>query len=165
MKKYSIKSKFLTIVSLFIFILSIQVAPSGNAAYTVTPKVGQCFSLTPAQVSAEYATKNPIKCSSTHNSETYEVAVWPLDTNPADMEYEDAISIVEELCDFWNTFSSANQSRWSKTKFKYWAWYTPNPAGWARGERWVRCDALIGKFKSSTSWPPYAFVSWKGSKI
>ena len=164
-KKYSNKSKFLTIFSVSIFILSIQVAPPGNAAYTVAPKVGHCFSLTDAQVDASHPNKNPIKCSATHNSETYEVAEWPFETNPVDMVYKDALNIAAELCDFWNTYSYAELSRSSKTKFNFWGWYTPDRAAWARGERWLRCDAMIGKFKTKTSWPPYAYVSWKGSKI
>ena len=144
--------------------LSMLVAAPAHAAYTVKPQIGQCFQLTPAQVSASYATKNPVGCSSTHNAETFEVTEWPLETNPVDMTGQDAVKIANETCGFWDTFPNAQTSRSSKSQFNYWAWYTPDRAAWAKGERWLRCDAMIGKFKTSTSWPPYAYISWKGSK-
>jgi len=119
-------------------------------------EIDQCFQLTPAQVSAPYATKNPVSCSSTHNAEIFEVVDWPLETNPVDMVHTDALKIASESCGFWDTFPDAQKNRLSKSEFNYWAWYTPDKAAWARGERWIRCDAKVGKFKSSTSWPPYA---------
>jgi len=158
-------SKTFSIFLTTFFACSILTASGAHAAYTVTPEIGQCFQYTNAQVSASHPSKNPIKCSSSHNSETYEVAEWPLETNPVDMVFKDAIAIAAELCNFWDTYSSAESSRFSKTKFNYWAWYTPDRNAWAQGERWLRCDAMIGKFKSKTSWPPYAYISWKGSKI
>ena len=147
------------------FACSILSAPGAHAAYTVLPKVGQCFQYTKAQVSAAYAPKNPISCSSTHNMETFAVAKWPLNTNPADMEDEDKMSIVSEYCDFWGTFPNAEFSRSSKTNFNYWAWYTPSRTAWAKGQRWIRCDAMIGVFKTADSWPPEAHISWKGVKL
>jgi hypothetical protein len=145
-------------------LVSLQLFSPVQAAYTVKPKIGQCFQLTPAQVSASYATKNPVSCSSTHNAETFEVVDWPLATNPVDMVHTDALKIANEMCGFWDTFPDAETSRLSKSEFNYWAWYTPDKAAWAKGERWLRCDAMVGKFKSSTSWPPYAYISWKGVK-
>ena len=147
-----------------LFIVSLQTVSPANAAYTVKPKIGQCFQLTKAQVSASYASKNPISCQSLHNAETYEVTEWPLQTNPVDMVNEDALAIANEACAFWDTYPDAENSRLSKTRFNFWAWYTPDRAAWARGERWLRCDAMIGKFKTSNSWPPYAYISWSGSK-
>ena len=97
--------------------------------------------------------------------ETFAVATWPLETNPVDMDSKDALDIANEYCDFWGTFPNAQNSRFSKTKFNYWAWYTPSPTAWAKGQRWIRCDAMIGKFKTADSWPPYVHISWKGSKI
>lgn len=147
------------------FACSILSAPGANAAYTVLPKVGQCFQYTKAQVSAAYAPKNPISCSLTHNMETFVVATWPLKTNPVDMVHQDALDIANELCDFWGIYPNAMTSRLSKTKFNYWAWYTPSRTAWAKGQRWLRCDAMIGKFETAESWPPYGHISWKGSKL
>jgi hypothetical protein len=101
-------TKIFVIFSTTFLACSILSAPGANAAYTVLPKVGQCFQYTMAQVSAKYATKNPVSCSSTHNMETFKVATWPLRTNPVDMEDEDKLSIVSEYCDFWGTFRMQN---------------------------------------------------------
>ena len=144
--------------------ISFQFVTPAEAAYTVKPQIGQCFQLTSAQVSASYATKNPVSCSATHNAETFEVVEWPLETNPVDMPQSDALGVAGETCGFWDTFQNAQGDRLSKSQFNYWAWYTPDRAAWAKGERWLRCDAMIGKFKTAKSWPPYAFISWKGSK-
>jgi hypothetical protein len=154
-------------LSIFVALLvagSLMTAPVANAAYTVTPKVGQCFQYTKAQVSAKYAPKNPINCSSTHNMETYRVAKWPFEANPTDMDRQETIDTVYELCDFFGTFPEARNNWGSTTKINYWAWYTPSPAGWAKGQRWLRCDAMIGKFTSAEEWPPLSHVSWKGLK-
>jgi len=152
---------FLTVA----FASSLLTSPAANAVYTVKPKIGQCFQYTMAQVSAAYPTKNPTSCSFSHNMETFEVATWPLSTNPADMTDEDKSLIAGESCDFWGTFPNAENSRLSKTEFNYWAWYTPSRAAWAKGQRWIRCDAMIGKFTSAESWPPFAHISWKGTKL
>lgn len=155
----------LTLCLTTIFASSCLTSPTANAAYTVLPKVGQCFQYTMAQVSATYAPKNPVSCSLTHNMETFAVATWPLRTNPADMQDKEKLSIVNEYCDFWGTFPDAEYNRSSKTNFNYWAWYTPSRTAWAKGQRWLRCDAMIGKFKTADQWPPYAHISWKGSKL
>lgn len=165
MKKYPTRLKLLIAFSASILIFSIQVAPSGNAAYTAAPKVGQCFQYTKAQVSAKYAPKNPIKCSSSHNMETFAVEIWPVETNPVDMDRQTTLEIVAELCDFWGAFPDAFDNRMKTSDFNYWAWYTPNRAGWAKGQRWLRCDAMIGKFSSVEQWPPATFVSWKGFRL
>lgn len=158
-------SKTFCLVLASFFVGSFVTAPVANAAYTVTPKVGQCFQYTMAQVSSKYAPKNPIKCSLSHNMETYRVAKWPFEMNPTDMERQETLEAVYELCDFFGTYPDAQNNWASTTKFNYWAWYTPNPAGWAKGQRWVRCDAMIGKFTSAKEWPPAQHVSWKGLKL
>ena len=164
MMKIKSKKK-LSIVLASIFASSLLTPPVANAAYTVAPKVGQCFQYTKAQVSASYAPKNPINCSLTHNMETFAVVTWPESMNPVDMDHETALDIVNELCDFWGTFPNAEKSRLSTSSFNYWAWYTPSRAAWAKGERWVRCDAMIGKFASANQWPPATHISWKGLRI
>jgi len=103
--------KTLSILLTALFASSLLTPPAANAAYTVLPKVGQCFQYTKAQVSASYAPKNPINCSLTHNMETFAVETWPLDENPADMDSEFTLDIVGELCDFWGTFPKAANSR------------------------------------------------------
>jgi hypothetical protein len=159
------RTKIISILLTAFFASSLLTPPAANAAYTVLPKVGQCFQYTKAQVSASYAPKNPINCSLTHNMETFAVETWPLDENPVDMDREFTLDIVNELCDFWGTFPNAANSRNSTSSFNYWAWYTPSRAAWAKGQRWVRCDAMIGKFTAKDQWPPAIHTSWKGLKL
>jgi hypothetical protein len=97
--------------------------------------------------------------------ETFAVITWPLNTNPADMDEKDVSDLVFELCDFFGTFPNAKNSRFSTTSFNYWAWYTPSRSAWAKGQRWLRCDAMIGKFTSADQWPPATHVSWRGLKL
>ena len=131
------------------------VAPA-QAAYTVKPKVGQCFMYTDADVSAPFAQKNPISCSKTHNAETYIVAKWPLTTPPQDMAPGAGLEVANSLCRAWGKGGVLQDSF-----FTYWAWYTPDPAGWAKGERWLRCDAM----RTMDQEEPYTFISWKGQKF
>jgi len=126
------------------------------AAYTVKPRAGQCFMYTAADVSAPFATKNPVSCSATHNAETYLVTKWPISTKPAEMSDEDALNLADSLCQAWGDLGLIDNPY-----FNYWAWYTPNDAQWAKGERWLRCDAM----RTLTKKPPYRYASWKGLKI
>lgn len=137
-------------------LLSSLIASPANAAYTVKPKVGQCFMYTAADVSAPYATKNPVSCSGTHNAETFMVTKWPLSTKPANMDEEEALNLADSLCRAWGDGGLIDNSY-----LNYWAWYTPNPAQWAKGERWLRCDAM----HVTTKTPPYKYSSWRGMKL
>jgi hypothetical protein len=129
------------------------VTTPANAAYTVKPRVGQCFLYSAADVSAPYARKNPVSCSGTHNAETYLVTKWPLKKNPADMPDEESLAVADSLCQAWD-----DEGLISNPFFNYWAWYTPDRAAWAKGERWVRCDAM-SKNKSEK------YISWKGQRL
>ena len=125
-----------------------------QAAYTVKPKVGQCFLHTAADVDAPYARKNPISCSNTHNAETYFVTKWPLPSKPSEMSNEEAIDIAETRCRAWGDGDGLIKNPF----FNYWAWYTPDPAAWAKGERWLRCDVMV-RTKANK------FTSWKGQRL
>lgn len=107
-----------------------------------------------ADVSAPHARKNPVKCSSTHTAETYLVTSWPLETKPELMDSEEALDVADSLCRAWGDDGLLNNGF-----FTYWAWYTPDPAAWAKGERWLRCDAMVRN--SSTK----KYKSWKGLKL
>ena len=159
------RTKTFSILLITLFASSLLTPPAASASYTVIPKVGQCFQYTKAQVSAKYPPKNPINCASSHNMETYAVEIWPVETNPVDMDRETTLEIVNELCNCWGTFPNANTSRMKTSTFNYWAWYTPSRAAWAKGQRWLRCDAMIGKFTSAEQWPPATYVSWKGLRL
>lgn len=131
------------------------VSPVANAAYTIKPKVGQCFMHSRAEVSASYATRNPISCSKSHNAETFTVAKWPYSVAPANFSKEEAREIAESICMAEESVAKLG------THFTYWAWYTPNPKAWAKGERWLRCDAM----RVVNEVEPYKFATWKGKKL
>jgi hypothetical protein len=143
-----------TVVRISIFSLALGVtlgvlvgAPA--QATSPTPKVGNCYNLTNKQVDGAHPPSSPaINCARLHNAETYRIAKWPLKTNPVDMVYEDALSIAEELCMPWKPELSEY--------FNHWAWYTPDRASWAKGARWVRCDAMISFSESE----PFVFKKW-----
>lgn len=127
-----------------------------NAAYTVKPKVGQCFMQSQTEISSPFALKNPINCSKTHNSETYIVAKWPLTEPPENLADGEGWEIANSLCRAWGKGGVLEGSY-----FTYWAWFTPDPSAWARGERWLRCDAM----KTLNETEPYKFATWKGLKL
>lgn len=133
----------------------LPISPVASAAYTVKPKVGQCFMHTRADVSAPYAIRNPISCSKTHNAETFTVARWPYSIPPEDFSDEEALEIADSLC---MAFAAGGKMG---PFFTYWAWYTPEPKAWAKGERWLRCDAM----RILNDKEPYKFASWKGKKL
>jgi len=143
-----------TVVRISIFSLALGVtlgvlvgAPA--QATSPTPKVGNCYNLTNKQVNGAHPPSSPaINCARLHNAETYRIAKWPLKTNPVDMVYEDALSIAEVLCTPWKPELSEY--------FNHWAWYTPDRASWAKGARWVRCDAMISFSESE----PFVFKKW-----
>jgi hypothetical protein len=141
------------ITALISTLVMATLASPAKAAYTVKPKAGQCFLHTVADIDAPYARKNPVKCSGTHNAETYFVTKWPLTTNPADMPDEEALNLADSLCRAWG-----DDGLISNPFFNFWAWYTPDRAAWAKGERWLRCDAMA-KNKSEK------YISWKGQRL
>jgi hypothetical protein len=132
------------------------VAAPVNAAYTIKPKVGQCFMHTQAEVLASYPKKNPINCAKMHNAETYFVAKWPLSKPPEQLPTGRGLEIATSLCHAWDKGGVLQNS-----DFNYWVWFTPEPPAWARGERWLRCDAL----RSVNQGEPNKFLSWKGLKF
>jgi hypothetical protein len=144
--------RFLITVLVSTLVGGIFTSPA-NAAYTVKPKVGQCFMYSAADVDAPYARKNPVSCSSTHNAETYLVTKWPLKIKPSDMPDQEALDLAESLCRAFGT-----DGLLSNPFFTFWAWYTPDPAAWAKGERWLRCDAMAVN-KSNK------YISWKGQRL
>ena len=144
--------RFLITVLISTLVGGIFTSPA-NAAYTVKPKAGQCFMYSAADVDAPYARKNPVSCSSTHNAETFLVTKWPLKIKPSDMPDQEALDLAESLCHAFGT-----DGLLSNPFFTFWAWYTPDPAAWAKGERWLRCDAMAVN-KSNK------YISWKGLRL
>lgn len=146
------KSMFYMCAAVVAVVGSVSLSPA-NAAYTVKPKVGQCFILTSLEVTAPYAKSNPMNCSKSHNAETYIVAKWPLTVPPEELLEGEGLEVAESLCKAWGKGGVLEGY-----DFTYWAWYTPDPKGWARGERWLRCDAM----RVIDEKEPRKFKAWKG---
>lgn len=147
--------KALAFLLIMIMFSGAFIAPA-NAAYTVKPKVGQCFMLSSLEVSEPYAKSNPINCSKAHNAETFLVAKWPLSVPPEDLPEGEGLDVAASLCKAWGKGGVL-----VGYDFTYWAWYTPDPKAWARGERWLRCDGM----KPLTQEEPRKYESWKGQKF
>ena len=145
--------RFLITVLISTLVGGIFTVPA-NAAYTVKPREGQCFLYTSADVSAPHPRKNPVSCSKTHNAETFIVTKWPLMTKPSDLPDEEAREIAQLECRAW----VGDDGLISNSYFNYWAWYTPDPASWAKGERWLRCDVMV-RTKANK------YASWKGQRL
>ena len=111
------------------------------------------FILTSLEVTAPYAKSNPMNCSKSHNAETYIVAKWPLTVPPEELLEGEGLEVAESLCKAWGKGGVLEGY-----DFTYWAWYTPDPKGWARGERWLRCDAM----RVIDEKEPRKFKAWKG---
>lgn len=124
-----------------------------DAAYTVKPKVGQCFNLSAFEVSEPYAISNPVACSKIHNAETFLIAKWPLSVPPENLPEGEGLEVADSVCRAYGKGSVLQGYQ-----FTYWAWYTPDPKGWARGERWLRCDAMMVLKEAD----PMEFKSWRG---
>lgn len=147
-----VRKFYFVIPFIVLTLLGVFITPA-NASFTVKPKVGHCFNLSALEVSEPYPSSNPVACSKLHNAETFLVAKWPLSVPPEDLPEGEGLEIAASLCR-----ASGNGSVLQGYKFTYWAWYTPDPKGWARGQRWLRCDAMIVRKDSN----PMDFLSWRG---
>lgn len=142
-------------------VLGLLLPASALAAYTKYPRIGDCFLHTNAQVSAEFATKNPISCSKRHNVEIYHVGLWPSETPPWQMSDEEAVNVAASVCATQRTFERLNESY-----FNYWAWFTPNKKQWNKGQRWLRCDGMyVMSARDKNDPSTYIFRTWTGKRI
>jgi hypothetical protein len=153
------KRKALVIISSLVFVVA-GVAPV-NAQYVATPlelnpKIGGCYLFTAKELDAASPLTNPIPCAKTHNAETYWVAQWPLKLAPTrytdDLIYDAAKKICLRAWDFTD-----------KADLNYWGFFQPSPSQWAKGARWLRCDALVQKSEKGTFSEQYR--QWKGSAV
>jgi hypothetical protein len=144
-----------------IVLLSVGVMTLGatavNAVSAPAPKVGQCFNYTNSEISMENVPKKAaVSCSLTHNIEVYRVAKYTYKKSPYDISESDLWSLANKACQPW-------KGNVAKTKFNYWAFYTPTKSQWAKGERWIRCDAAI--VTTNSSGDITAYTKWKGKKL
>ncbi len=148
------------VLSVISLCFSLVTTPAFAEAYTIAPKVGQCFMHTMADVSASNPQKNPIPCSKAHNAEIFQMSQWPSKTAPDQMAEKDAWNLADSICGF-----KAGASALNRSKFNYWAWYTPDKKAWGKGERWLRCDGMyISNAATAKEFSQYKFQTWTGRR-
>jgi len=129
-------------------------APAQAATLQLTPKLGGCYLFSEKELNSAYPLTNPIPCSKLHNAETFGIGKWNLKNQPWKYTEDMTRDAAEAICmRFWDYPEDSD--------LNYWAYFTPSPAQWAKGARWVRCDAMsrlseTGSFKQM-------FESWTGN--
>jgi hypothetical protein len=124
------------------------------ATLQLTPKLGGCYLFTEKEFNAPSPMTNPIACSKVHNAETFGLGTWPLKNQPWKYTEDMARDTAEQICmSFWDYPDGSD--------LNFWAYFTPSASQWAKGARWVRCDAMSmiaekGTFKQK-------FATWTGN--
>jgi hypothetical protein len=155
----SVKRKSLVVISLLVFVLA-GVSPVSASTPTskleLNPKIGGCYLFSSKEFEAPSPLTNPIPCSRTHNAETFWVAKWPLKLAPS--RYTDDLihSAAEKTC----------LAQWGfpdEADLNYWAYFFPSKSQWAKGARWLRCDAMVQVAETGTFTQKY--LQWKGNAV
>jgi hypothetical protein len=147
--------KFKRTLVIVMALLAVTEASSAQAAtLQLTPKLGGCYLFTEREFNAPSPITNPIACSKVHNAETFGIGTWPLKNQPWKYTEDMARDAAEQICmSFWDYPEDSD--------LNYWAYFTPSASQWAKGARWVRCDAMAmiaekGTFKQK-------FATWTGN--
>jgi hypothetical protein len=155
----SVKRKSLVVISSLVFVLA-GVSPvsavTPASKLEMNPKIGGCYLFSSKEFEAPSPLTNPIPCSRTHNSETFWVAKWPLKLAPS--RYTDDLihSAAEKTC----------LAQWGfpeEADLNYWAYFFPSKSQWAKGARWLRCDAMVQVAETGTFSQKY--LQWKGNAV
>ena len=155
----SVSRKSLVVISSLVFVLA-GVSPVSASTPTskleLNPKIGGCYLFSSKEFEAPSPLTNPIPCSRTHNAETFWVAKWPLKLAPS--RYTDDLihSAAEKTC----------LAQWGfpeEADLNYWAYFFPSKSQWAKGARWLRCDAMVQVAETGTFTQKY--LQWKGNAV
>jgi hypothetical protein len=155
----SVKRKSLVVTSSLVFVLagvSSVSAVTPASKLEMNPKIGGCYLFSSKEFEAPSPLTNPIPCSKTHNAETFWVAKWPLKLAPS--RYTDGLihSAAEKTC----------LAQWGfpeEADLNYWAYFFPSKSQWAKGARWLRCDAMVQVAETGTFTQKY--LQWKGNAV
>jgi hypothetical protein len=143
-----------SIFSVVISLAFIQAIPAQAVSLQSTPKLGGCYLFTEKELNSAYPLTNPIPCAKVHNVETFGIGTWPLKNQPWKYTEDMARDAAEQICmSFWDYPDDSD--------LNYWAYFTPSPAQWAKGARWVRCDAMAMIAEKGTFKQKYA--TWTGN--
>lgn len=150
------RRKTLGVISTVIFIagaLSPMNATAVTSKLELNPKIGSCYLFSSKEFEAPSPLTNPIPCSRSHNAETFWISKWPLKLAPTRYTDDLILSAAEKVC----------LAQWDfpeEADLNYWAFFYPSPAQWAKGARWIRCDAMIQKAEVGSFNQKY--LVWKG---
>jgi hypothetical protein len=155
----SVKRKCLVVISSLVFVVagvSSVSASTQTSKLELNPKIGGCYLFSSKEFEAPSPLTNPIPCSRTHNAETFWVAKWPLKLAPS--RYTDDLihSAAEKTC----------LAQWDfpeEADLNYWAYFFPSKSQWAKGARWLRCDAMVQVAETGTFSQKY--LQWKGNAV
>ena len=143
-----------TVVGIIVTSLFLTISP--NSAFAATsPKVGDCFFISPEELSSANPISSKISCSFTHNLETYFVGKLSGSTDPNTQNEKALLDRVKQSC--------LGAWKFPKTSvINYFAFYVPTSQQWKSGTRWLRCDAGID---NSGGVGDTQLGNWKGSAI
>jgi hypothetical protein len=120
-----------------------------------TPKVGDCFFISPEELDSANPISGKISCNFTHNLETYYVGKLSGTTDPNTQSDNALLARVKQSC--------LNNWRFpSSSPLNYFAFYVPTSAQWRNGTKWLRCD---GGIDNSGGVGGTQLGTWKGSAI
>ena len=155
----NVKRKSLVVLSSLVFVmagLSPVNAVTPASKLELNPKIGGCYLFSSKEFEAPSPLTNPIPCSKAHNAETFWVAKWPMKLAPTRYTDDMIHSAAEKVClAEWDFPEEAD--------LNYWAFFYPSKTQWAKGARWLRCDAMVLKAETGTFSQKY--LQWKGNAV
>jgi len=154
-----VKRKSLVVLSSLVFVVA-GVSPvnavTPASKLELNPKIGGCYLFSSKEFEAPSPLTNPIPCSKAHNAETFWVAKWPMKLAPTRYTDDMIHSAAEKTClAEWDFPEEAD--------LNYWAFFYPSKTQWAKGARWLRCDAMVLKAETGTFSQKY--LQWKGNAV
>jgi hypothetical protein len=123
-----------------------------GAPKPVTPKVGDCYLYTPAEIELFSTKKSTVNCKNLHNVETYRVIASQFKKDPNLEPPVNVFMRVSPICEVGISKSNF---------FTGWGIKVPTKSEWKSGARWLRCEAFALQTESETA----TYASWKGKKL
>ncbi len=125
-----------------------------EAALELNPKLGGCYLFSEKEFNAPSPLTNPIPCSKVHNAETFWVGKWSLKYPPSKYTDDAIHTAAEKVC-------LSNWDYPEDSDLNYWAFFVPSNSQWAKGARWIRCDAMVRVSENGTFSQQYG--KWTGN--
>jgi hypothetical protein len=110
---------------------------------TKPPRLGDCRSLSPADVEKSTNDSDPVPCTEEHTAETFLVSSLPADTGTKYAARTHGAHVHRTCSAAFEKFLGADESLAMRTRLS-WAWFRASERGWDKGARWFRCDVVGG---------------------